>query len=487
MKTNIAVLAFLICIVMVTTAVKADVFNDVNMAGNGNFSGGTHVGNWGHVLPTGWEWWSNRMDGAGWGNPTISADYNTGGYVIVQMDCNNPSPLGYATIWTTPTINLTTLGIPEVTEGTGSRDDFMISVDINDLIPGGGLPIAVISNKCLDNSQNGTAGPNTLSDLAYYPIATNLNVGWTTYRFNFPMPIGTKSIQPHFGVHYFATDPQYAMPVPASKFAFDNFRIGFLGSPAPALCPIPIMGGAQNLPNQVISWSNPQGAVNADVYMVEYTTPPSYAPNPKAEGTMIAHDTTAESLTVSSLQVNRYYYWQVDVNMAANPAEDVIQGFVWNFHTTNLNVNAGADQYLVRSASPKTLILNATVTSDNAIATYAWTDITLGADKDPYTTVTINSPATEDTTVTLTNAEPNHTVDGRFQFTLTVTDVQGNIAADTVSVYVYSTCALAAIANPADNYTGAGDLNGDCKVDLYDFAVIADNWLACDSLMRSCP
>jgi hypothetical protein len=381
---------------------------------------------------------------------------------------------GYIVIWATPTINLTTLGIPET-----ERPDFMISVDINDLIPGGGLPIARISNKCLDNSQNGTAGPNTLSNLEYLIDTTNLHVGWTTYRFNFPMPAGTKSIQPHFGVNY----PAGPNGVPASKFAFDNFRIGFADVfIIPALCPIPIIGGAQNLPNQVIRWTNPQGAINADVYLQVSTVPISPSPNPRLTGTRIAHDINAESLTISSpLVVNRYYYWAVDVNMG----EYVVAGFTWDFHTTNLNVEAGPTQYLVRTASPKTLILNATVTSDNAIATYAWTNITLATDKDPNTVVTIVSPTTEDTNVTLTN--PTGGVTGYYQFTLTVTDVQGNIAADTVAVGVYGTCAAAAIADPNDYYDGVADFNGDCKVDFADFAIFAGKWLACDLLRRPCP
>ena len=100
----------------------------------------------------------------------------------------------------------------------------------------------------------------------------------------------------------------------------------------------------------------------------------------------------------------------------------VVPGFIWNFQTIDAppTVNAGADQYLVATASPMTLTLNATAADDHGITTYAWTDITVPADKDPATVVTIVSPTTEDTTVTLTN--PTGSVTGYYQFTLTVTD-----------------------------------------------------------------
>ena len=165
----------------------------------------------------------------------------------------------------------------------------------------------------------------------------------------------------------------------------------------------------------------------------------------------------------------------------------VIPGFVWDFQTSETppTVNAGADQYLVATASPMTLTLNATAADDHGIATYAWTDITAPADKDPATVVTINSPTAEDTTVTLTNS--TGTVTGYYQFTLTVTDTASQTAADTVIVGVYGTCAAAAIADPNDDYDGVGDFNGDCKVDLYDLALFVDRWLDCDSLRRACP
>ena len=35
----------------------------------------------------------------------------------------------------------------------------------------------------------------------------------------------------------------------------------------PALWPVPIMGAGMNLANKVISWTNPEGTVNADVYL----------------------------------------------------------------------------------------------------------------------------------------------------------------------------------------------------------------------------
>jgi hypothetical protein len=129
-------------------------------------------------------------------------------------------------------------------------------------------------------------------------------------------------------------------------------------------------------------------------------------------------------------------------------------------------------------------ILGYTIGNDVTARNVHGRDHHLPADKDPATTVTINSPTAEDTTVTLTNA--TGTVTGYYQFTLTVTDTAAQTAADTVIVGVYGTCAEAAIADPDDDYDGVADLNGDCKVDLYDLDLFADRWLDCDSLRRPC-
>ena len=193
---------------------------------------------------------------------------------------------------------------------------------------------------------------------------------WANYTASFVIPATTKSVKFVFGVSTGWGGPN-AKP---SSFAFDNLRIGYWYGGTPALYPVPIIGAGQNPANKVISWTNPEGAVNADVYLQESTTPIAN-PDPRVNGTRIAQNTTAQSLTVSSIQANRYYYWVVDVNMGSY----VVPGFIWDFQTneTPPTVNAGADQYLVATASPMTLTLNATAADDHGITTYAWTDITV--------------------------------------------------------------------------------------------------------------
>jgi hypothetical protein len=463
MKTNIAVLTFLICIVMVTTAVGADVL----LSTDGNFSGGTHVGRGGNIMPLLWDNANNIIDG-GWGNPTADEDYNTGGYVVARVDGTNATPGGYAVVFQISTISLAALGMPEGT----LPNTLYFSADINDLIPGGGGPGAILKLECYSDL-TGTVKSGTDQEVQI----TTSGSTWANYTATNMVYAGTKSIKFVFGVSTGWGGPN-AKP---SSFAFDNLRIG-LWYYTPALYPVPIIGAGQNPANKVISWTNPEGTVNADVYLQESTVPIE-SPDPRGNGTRIAQNTTAQSLNVPSIQANRYYYWVVDVNMDSY----VVQGFNWDFQTSETppTVNAGADQYLVATASPMTLTLNATAADDHGITTYAWTDITAAGDKDPATVVTIVSPTTEDTTVTLTN--PTGSVTGYYQFTLTVTDTAAQTTADTVVVGVYGTCAAAAIADPNDDYDGVGDFNGDCKVDFNDFALFADQWLNCDSLRRACP
>jgi len=400
--------------------------------------------------------WNAAGGGAPWGAEHSTIGGNPGGYAVLWTNT------GAWSVWYQVGVeDLNTLGIPVGTY-------VILQADVN------AIGTSLLTDASLKIESWASA---KIEELAT-PVTIASNNTWETHSTTpYLIPSNATALKA-----VLVSIPTTA----AGRYGFDNIEILVPGG-TPALRPVPIVGAGMNLANKVISWTNPQGAVNADVYMVGFTELPAYAPNPQAEGTMIAQNTTAQSLTVPSIVANKYYYWVVDVNMAANPAVNVVPGFVWNFQTFDSppNVNAGADQYLVATTSPMTLTLNAAASDDHGISTYAWTDITAAADKDPATVVTINSPSTEDTTVTLTNTTGG--VTGYYQFTLTVTDAASQTAADTVVVGVYGTCAAAAIADPDDPYDGTGDLNGDCKVDLYDFDSFADRWLDCDSLRRTCP
>ena len=267
----------------------------------------------------------------------------------------------------------------------------------------------------------------------------------------------------------------------ATDHGFDNVEILVRGG-TPALRPVPI-NNAGALTTTPLSWENSSGTTSVDVYLLDCNDPCT-SPDPRGSGLKIVDGLDVESVTVS-LAEDKHYYWVVD-EYGAGDYNDT--GFIWYFQTQDSppDVNAGADQYLVATASPMDVNLDATVTEDNPGETYAWTDITVAADKDPATTVTINTPTTEDTTVTLTNTV-NGTVTGWYQFTLTVTDSNSQVTADSITVGVYDTCAEAATEDPGDAYDDTADSNGDCKKDLKDLALLGAFWLDCNANRIACP
>jgi hypothetical protein len=394
----------------------------------------------------------NAAGGGSWGAEHHTIGGNPGGYTVLWT---NP---GAWSVWYQAGVeDLNTLGIPVGTY-------VILQADVN----------AIGTSLLTDASLKIESWASAKIEEAATPLTIASNNTWETHSATpYLIPSNATALKA-----VLVSIPTTA----AGRYGFDNIEILVDGG-TPALRPVPIVGAGKDPTNKVISWTNPEGAVNADVYLWEGNVPAEYWEDPRYFGTKIADDTTAQSLTVPSIQANRYYSWVVDVNMGSS----VVPGFIWNFQTMDgpPTVNAGADQYLLATASPMTLTLNATATDDHAGLTYAWTDITAPADKDPNTVVTIVSPTTEDTNVILTN--PTGGVTGYYQFTLTVTDAAAQTAADTVVVGVYATCAAAAIADPNDNYDGTGDFNGDCKVDFYDFDSFADRWLDCDSLRRACP
>ena len=145
-------------------------------------------------------------------------------------------------------------------------------------------------------------------------------------------------------------------------------------------------------------------------------------------------------------------------------------GYVWKFLTNNQapTVNAGDDQ-VVRQTD--TVALNGTVEDDglpSGQVTQLWTG-PAGVIFDDATAV--------DTTATF----PDY---GTYVLRLTATDTQLE-GYDEMEVYI-PTCADAR----NDGFAIDGDLGGplgepDCRVDLYDFALMAGNWLECNDPTNS--
>ena len=105
-------------------------------------------------------------------------------------------------------------------------------------------------------------------------------------------------------------------------------------------------------------------------------------------------------------------------------------------------------------------------------------------------TVTIESqsepiPGTVEAVVSATG-------NGWLFLTLEVEDAVGT-GSDTMNVGIYTTCLEAALEDPADttiesNWPNGqhGDINGDCKTDLEDIAVLASSWVQCMTVKAGC-
>ena len=203
---------------------------------------------------------------------------------------------------------------------------------------------------------------------------------------------------------------------------------------------------------------------------------------------MVANDITAESLDLSdagyTLQAGKYYYWAVHIT---DPEIGVVKGFDWHFLATGdappKDVSAGADQYVWLVGGTKQFTLTGTYTDDGkSPVTVEWADLSNPLEQAPGTTVTINNPNSATTTVDVDG-------DGWFLFSFTVADAVGS-GTDTVNVGVYVDACAAAYADPSDipaKYPdGNGDINGDCKTDLNDFAILVQTWLDCMSEKLGC-
>jgi hypothetical protein len=250
-----------------------------------------------------------------------------------------------------------------------------------------------------------------------------------------------------------------------------------------------------------LSWNNATDSLNfVKVWFAE--TP---VESPTDPNTILSLDTYKNLLTniytemspgatsscpMPALTDGDEYTWAVESDPNTVPV------LFWTFIASTNNppvADAGADQYKWLGPDPNAVIL---ITLDGSASTddhveqlsYHWVQ-TAGA------TAAITDPNAAVTTVTLPAGLANTTEAGAgapYVFELTVDDGQFNDT-DTVTVTVNTDSCRASIqagsfyffadiAGPG----GAGDDYRDCKVDLYDLAETAVNWLGCSNTFESC-
>jgi len=173
---------------------------------------------------------------------------------------------------------------------------------------------------------------------------------------------------------------------------------------------------------------------------------------------------------VVQAQNKKQYYWAVDTYIGS--PNDPIWGPIVSFTADNIppKVDAGDDvvTYLVNGV--RTGLLEGVVIDDGAVApcTVVWTVVSAPNDIDGVPAATIADPSAEQTEIVLT-------AEGTYVLQIEANDGEYS-GSDTVTIKVYNDSCEAAQSLP-DFVPLAGDLNGDCRVDDVDMALLQENWL----------
>jgi len=230
------------------------------------------------------------------------------------------------------------------------------------------------------------------------------------------------------------------------------------------LKPYPMDGGRVSSGDVQLSWvlpdpCQPGTPVTVDVYFGTSSDIGS------AETPKIISQKNVTSAAVRAVPKIRYY-WAVDAYIGS--AADPVLGPIFTFVADNIapRVNAGADIVTWLKEGVRTGNLDATVTDDGALVPYTvkWTVVS-----EPNAGTAVIATATaEDTSITLSAL-------GQYVLQLEAFDGEYT-GSDTVTINVYNDSCQAAQSLP--NYVPlVGDLNGDCRVDDVDLALLQANWL----------
>ena len=277
-----------------------------------------------------------------------------------------------------------------------------------------------------------------------------------------------------------------------------ELELGYIAkNPLPADGGIAIIGQDTSL-----EWNNAiLGLDKAEVWFGETPEPNVADPNTfitsanyKEKLTLldsIANPSDRSSSPMPSLKNNQKYTWVVDGFKGVQEGGDPnYPGAFWTFTATDNappTANAGDDQYVWLAPDSVVVTLDASGSTDDgkdAPLTYQWTQLAGPA-------VTLDTPDAVSTTVTMT-VLGNTTEAGTaapYEFQLDIYDGLWT-RSDTVTVHVNSNSCSASIE--AGSFYYAGDISSaqegvsDCKVDLYDFVQLANDWLACSNIFEAC-
>jgi len=236
------------------------------------------------------------------------------------------------------------------------------------------------------------------------------------------------------------------------------------------LNPNPIDGGLAAPGAVELSWTLPDPCVPGEPVLVDvYFTNDWQAlysfTDPAAIQVVNKQNVTS---VVVQAQPKTQYYWAVDTYVG--DPNDPILGPIFSFVADNLppEVDAGVDIVTWLEDEPRTGTLDATVTDDDAY-TVQWSVVS----EPNEGTLIIETTNAEDTQITLTAV-------GEYVLQLEASDGDYT-GSDTLTINVYNNSCEAAQSLP-DYEPIVGDLNGDCRVDEEDMALLEENWLKDNSL-----
>ena len=239
------------------------------------------------------------------------------------------------------------------------------------------------------------------------------------------------------------------------------------------LKPSPTDDGIASAGQVQLSWTAPDPctpgtAVAFDVYFTDNLQALEQFYDPAA--IRVVNKQAVTSVVVQT-QPKKRYYWAIDSYVGS--ATDPVYGPIFSFIADNIapRVNAGPDIVTWLQDGSRTGTLDATVVDEDAY-TVKWTVVST---PEGAPAPVIQAATAEDAVVTFTAT-------GRYVLQLDASDGEYT-GSDTVTIDVYTDSCQAAQAVPGYQPL-VGDLNGDCRVDDADLALLQENWLKDNSLTQ---